>query len=434
MTMMGVKRGTNAFSSAKQDTNFRDEKAENTGADEFKKAFGDQALGDVANKVADKNYVDPSKKLRAVGNNQMDKDAFFKMMLAQMKHQDPTNPMQSHEMAAQLAQFTSLEQLNNIHQVLGDMAKKQEPVSNYQALNLIGKKISGDSSKLTRTAGDTKHDLNFELMGDAAKATITVKNADGGIVKKVEIGQLKKGANSLEWNGLGDDGMPARPGEYHMSIEARSDTGTKVYAKTSFDGRITGLNYTPEGPILIVGKQTIKLSDVKKIEEAGPMDMNQGQPLGAAAAGGAAAGAAGGISLPGMPPGMTLPPGFKLPNGLSLTPPTSQGAAKAGNKMPNAPGSESGGGAQGASPGSDVLANLTSKPASAPTVQAAATVPAATQASASQQTQAASAQPVAQQEEFIPPAEDYEPQQLAGNINDVPMEQGLLNRLAKETK
>lgn len=268
MSVMSVKRGTQAFSSAQQTSSLKSEKMNTENAAEFQKAFGDKDLGEVLNNVADPNWVDPKKKMRVAGDNTLDKDAFLKLMLAQMKHQDPTNPMQSHEMAAQLAQFTSLEQLNNINSTLESMQQAQAPAGNFQALAFIGKKVSGDSSKLTRAAGDTRHAFNFDLMSDAAKVSATVKDAGGNVIRKLDFSDLKKGTNSIEWNGLTEEGLPARPGEYKVVIEARASNGSKVYAKTSFEGRITGLNYTSQGPVLMVGGQSIKLSDVKKIEEA----------------------------------------------------------------------------------------------------------------------------------------------------------------------
>jgi flagellar basal-body rod modification protein FlgD len=280
MSVMGVKTGLNVFSSAKPSTSMKSEGVSNASAGDFEKAFGDQGVGDVLNKIADPNWVDPSKKMRVAGNNQMDKDAFLKLMLAQMKHQDPTNPMQSHEMAAQLASFTSLEQLNNINTTLEGMSKAQSPNAGYQALALMGKKVSGDATKLTRAVGDTRHEFNFELLGDAQKVNAVVKDEAGNVVRKLELGEMKKGRNTIDWNGMTDEGMPARPGEYKISIEAQSSQGTKVYAKTSFEGRITGMSYTPEGPVLLVGSQTVKLSDVRKIEEIGPEELLQSKPMG----------------------------------------------------------------------------------------------------------------------------------------------------------
>jgi flagellar basal-body rod modification protein FlgD len=253
-------------------------------AGDFQKAYGDQAIGDVLNKISDPNWQDPSKKVRAVGNNSLDKDAFFKLMLTQMKNQDPTNPMQSHEMAAQLAQFSSLEQLNNIGKGIEGLNQTQAGQGNFGALSFIGKIVSGDASKITRATGDTEHGFNFVIGADAQKTKVIVKDATGKTVRELEPGALKKGANSIKWNGLTTEGLPARPGEYKFSVEATGNGGQKVYAKSSFEGRISGVDFSPTGPMVIVNGQSIKLSDVKKIQDPGIVESQQNRtsatPLG----------------------------------------------------------------------------------------------------------------------------------------------------------
>lgn len=236
MAVMNVKRGTTDFAKTEQTSSMKTDAVNQNAAQEFKKAFGDQDLGQVLNKVADSNWIDPTKKARGVGNPELGKDAFMKMMLTQMKNQDPTNPTPSHEMAAQLAQFSSLEQLNNINQSIEGLAKAQAPNSNYQALAFIGKKVSGDSSKVIRGKGDTTHGFSFDLMGDATKVKVSIKDAQGATVRQLEYASMPKGKNAIEWNGLQTDGTPARAGEYRFQIEATSPAGTKVYAKTSFEG------------------------------------------------------------------------------------------------------------------------------------------------------------------------------------------------------
>lgn len=329
---MNVKRGTATFTKSGDNASFKTEGVHESGAEDFKKAFGDLSVGDIANKAADPNWVDPTKKVRGTGNNEMGKDAFMKLMLAQMKNQDPTNPTPSHEMAAQLAQFTSLEQLSNINTTLEGMKEAQAPSSNYQALGFIGKKVSGDSAKVTRGKGDTKHAFNFELMDNAKEVHVQVKDAAGNVLRKYDVPNLKKGQNSIEWNGLDETGAPARAGEYKFTIEAKSPAGLKVYAKTAFSGRISGLSYGSDGPILMVGDQSIKLTDVKKIEDMGPE-----------------------ATIPQMP----LQAGAGIPKILAQAP---------------------------------------------------------------QQ----------QQDEEIPPAPDADEGLMPNNLDDIPMEQGLLNQLAKE--
>ncbi len=263
---MNVKTGTQTWSKAEQASSLKTDNTQFLDPKDLDKALGNQNLGEVLNKVADPNWVDPVK-ARKVGNNQLDKDAFLKLMLAQMKHQDPTNPMQSHEMAAQLAQFTSLEQLNNINSTLETMKNAQSPQTNYQALSFIGKKVSGDSSKLVRAGGDKGHDISVTLGADAADVNVQVTDAEGNVIRTLVQKNLKKGQTAINWNGLDEDGQAARPGEYRFKFEALSATGTKIFTKTDFDGKITGLNFTPEGPVLMVGSQTVRLQDVKKIYE-----------------------------------------------------------------------------------------------------------------------------------------------------------------------
>jgi flagellar basal-body rod modification protein FlgD len=267
--MMNVKLGTTTWNKSGGGESLHTDQAQTLSATDRDKALGSEDVGAVLNKIADPNWVEPSK-MRKAGGNQLDKDAFMKLMLTQMKYQDPSSPMQSHEMAAQLAQFTSLEQLSNINTTLAGMKQQQTPQINYQALNFIGKKVSGDSSKLTRVAGDKEHEFHFNISNDAMKAKIAITDTEGNVVKKMDLANLKKGENSVKWNGLADDGMEARPGDYIFSVEASASNGSRVFSKTDFEGKITGLNYTPTGPVLLVGQQAIRMADVKRIEEASP--------------------------------------------------------------------------------------------------------------------------------------------------------------------
>lgn len=71
--------------------------------------------------------------------------------------------------------------------------------------------------------------------------------------------------NSVSWNARDDKGFEARPGDFRVFINAKSDTGKVVPAKTDISGKITGVNLTAQGPVLMVGNQSVKLADVKQI-------------------------------------------------------------------------------------------------------------------------------------------------------------------------
>lgn len=270
--MVNAKLGVNAFGA----TNVKPESsgASNLSATD-KAKIGEEDVGAVLNKLADANWQDPSKKVRTTGNSNLDKDAFFKLMLAQMKNQDPTNPMKSHEMAAQLASFSSLEQMSNMNKTLEEMKNGQKPAENFQALNLIGKAVAGDSSKVVRTVNDKDHDFRFNLPMEASEVSVKVRDGEGNVIRTYNLKGLKPGDNKLTWNGEDDRAMKALPGEYQFMAEAKGMDGKKIAIKTDFDGVITGVSYSAEGPVLNVGKQSIRFRDVKKITDPRLMSNDQ---------------------------------------------------------------------------------------------------------------------------------------------------------------
>jgi flagellar basal-body rod modification protein FlgD len=274
MGVVNVGRSTQAFGKTEAPLESSN-KASNLSAAELKQLGGDN-VGEVLNKIADPNWVDPSKKMRSVGNDKLDKDAFFKLMLTQLKNQDPTSPMKSHEMAAQLANFSGLEQMSNMNQTLTEMKNGQKPLEQFQALNFIGKAVGGDSAKITRAKGDKDHDFRFSLKNPAAKVEIRIRNNDTGeTIRKIDLQKLKEGENKFVWNGQNDKGQPAPVGNYQMFAEAYDAAGAKQVIKTDFEGIITGVNYSAEGPVLMVGNQSVRMKDIKKIQDPSLMKNDQ---------------------------------------------------------------------------------------------------------------------------------------------------------------
>lgn len=276
--MMSVKGGTQTWTTAPQQSSLKGDNTQNVSAADAEKYFQGENIGDVLNKVADPNYIDSSKKARTVGNPELGKDAFMTLLLTQMKNQDPTNPLKSHEMAAQLAQFTQLEKLQNIDSGIAGLRKDGQPNMNFQALAFIGKTITTDNSKVSRADTESTHDVRFTLPGDAQVLKMTVKDASGNPIRNLEFKNLKTGKNELNWNGMTDDGSKAAPGEYSVSFEAVGSNGRKMHIETKTEGVISGVNFTPKGPQLLVGKQVVSMEDVKSISETSVPEM---QTLGA---------------------------------------------------------------------------------------------------------------------------------------------------------
>lgn len=234
------------------------------GAGEFEKAYGDQSLGEVLNKIADPSWVEPSQ-MRQVGNPTLDKDAFMRLMLHQMQNQDPTNPLKSHEMAAQLAQFSSLEQMSNINETLQNMNTQQSAARQFDVMQFIGKTVTGDSSRFTRLQGEKAHELSFHLPQDATNTVIKIRDEEGNIVKELRIPGLKAGENSVVWNGVTEQGLEGRSGEYRFEIEATGGGNRRLAVDTKFEAPVTGVKFVRGEPVLLVGHKTVKVHEVQAI-------------------------------------------------------------------------------------------------------------------------------------------------------------------------
>lgn len=279
-TTMGTKLNTKTWSD-KPETDLRNSEAPSLTPGQ-KEKIGAEDLTAILNKAADKNWVDSSRRVAGHGNAQMDKDAFFKLMLAQLKNQDPMNPMKNHEMAAQLAQFSSLEQMTNMNATLSKIEGRQEHPTDFQALNLIGKTVAGDSSRLVRTQFDKDNEFNFELPQNAAEVDVRLMSSKGDVVRNYKLTNLQAGTNKVVWNGKDEAGVSQPEGEYFFQVDAKSNLGTKIPVKTEFQGEITGISFSAEGPVLQVGSQTIKMKDVRQITDSSAKknDQNLKNPTG----------------------------------------------------------------------------------------------------------------------------------------------------------
>lgn len=231
-----------------------------------------EAAGDTANRIANitQSGAKPARVVTGKGNPNLDKDAFFKLMLTQVQNQDPTSPLKSHEMSAQLAQFSSLEQMSNIHSVLDDMKKAQGHDSQYQALDMIGKVVSGDNSKIDRMTGDAKHDISFNLGDSAVELKVAISDAQGKIVKVFDMANQAKGNVTVAWDGKDNDGNLMPPGAYKMNAEGKNLQGHKISVDPTFKGAVTGVQFTERGPVVMIDKKSVPFKDIKQIEVEKP--------------------------------------------------------------------------------------------------------------------------------------------------------------------
>lgn len=190
----------------------------------------------------------------------LDKDSFMKLFVAQMQHQDPLKPMEAYEISAQLAQFSSLEQLYNLNENMNNMIAYQTSQNNLQLLSLINKKVEVVTDKLTLQGGKAT-EARYELGEEATSCAIKIYGEDGTCVRSLNLGSRDAGSYTLDWDGKDQKGAILPDGRYSFDVVANDATGNEVPVNTSICGRITGLDF--EG-----GITTLVLEDGSKVSVA----------------------------------------------------------------------------------------------------------------------------------------------------------------------
>ncbi len=199
----------------------------------------------------------------ATGGNVLGKDDFMTLLIKQLSHQDPLNPMDSSEFTSQLTEFSSLEELVNIKESLSGVLAYQQSMQNATVANLIDKTVetNGDSFYMQDNA-----EVGYELDRDASSVIISVHDSSGAMVWSGETGQQMAGMNAFKWNGTDINGNQLPAGKYTFSIDAKDFSGNAVEASTIEKGLVTGISFEDGRTFLTLDEnRKINLSDIRSI-------------------------------------------------------------------------------------------------------------------------------------------------------------------------
>ncbi len=199
-------------------------------------------------------------------NDDLGKDAFMELLVAQLRNQDPLEPMDGQQMIAQLSELTGVEKLVAIEDRLGTLESIATGGANAQTPNLIGKSLTADTSGVT--LGDFGGaDVAFSAPSAATQITATVRNAQGFAVRTIQLGHTAPGAHQLTWDGYADDGARAPRGEYRFELHGTSESGDPVAIETRVTGVVQQVSYSKGYPELSVNGSTVVLGDVISIHQ-----------------------------------------------------------------------------------------------------------------------------------------------------------------------
>jgi flagellar basal-body rod modification protein FlgD len=194
------------------------------------------------------------------------KDAFLQLLVTQMKNQNPLDPQDNTQFVAQLAQFSSLESMQNLTSTVDSIASSYKSSQALQASSLVGRSVIIDAGA---TSVDTAKGMNGTVVVPAASSMTTVKvyDAQANLVKTIDLGASTGGKVNFAWDGKTDDGTVAPAGNYSFqasgTIEGKN-TGLTTYLPATVSSVTLGVNGA-ETTLNLASGTTVALSKVQTI-------------------------------------------------------------------------------------------------------------------------------------------------------------------------
>lgn len=193
---------------------------------------------------------------------------FLLLLVTQLSNQDPLNPMDGQEFAAQLAQFSSLEQLIGI----GDQLTDNNTVSGLlaQSMNsgvaagLIGKEVEAEGHDIIVSDGKTS-EISYELGEAASNISIEIKDASGQLIRTIDVGQRSQGEHEFKWDGKDAEGNDVANGKYTIDLKATDSDGNDVNSRSFMKGKADRITFGPEGILVWIGQTSIPLGSVRSV-------------------------------------------------------------------------------------------------------------------------------------------------------------------------
>lgn len=212
----------------------------------------------------------------STGNVQsLGKDDFLQLMITKLQYQDPLNPMQDEDFIAQLAQFSSLEQMNNIADGINESNQwdflQMQSINNTMAAGLIGKDVKAEYDGVY-VDDNNNPKITFTLDEYAEDVDLTIRDADDQVVAHLSAHDLQSGVNSIEWDGCDTLGNRVDSGYYTVEAKGTGASGATVEPRLFLVGRVETIVYREGAAFLRVNGTEIPLGDITAVGEPGAFD------------------------------------------------------------------------------------------------------------------------------------------------------------------
>lgn len=203
---------------------------------------------------------------KASGTDTLGKDTFLQLLVTQLQNQNPLDPQDNSEFVAQLAQFSSLESMQTLNDTVDTLLGNYTSTQALQASSLVGRTVIAEGDSATVAAG-TGFTGQVDVASSTTDLTVSVYDADGNIIKNIDLGAQSAGSASFTWDGTDNDGLAVDAGTYTIKATATVD-GEEVAQTTylpSVVNSVTVGSTAGSYTLNLANGESIALSDVKTI-------------------------------------------------------------------------------------------------------------------------------------------------------------------------
>lgn len=190
-------------------------------------------------------------------------DRFLKLLVTQMKNQDPLNPLDNAEITSQMAQLSTVTGIDKLNSTVEALGNSMLAAQSLQAVSMIGHPVlfSGDGMVL----GNGNAYAAVDLAQPADKLTVSIDDASGRTVRTLQLGAQDSGIVDLAWDGLTDGGTVAPDGRY--TLRAVSELGGQKRDSATLEyGLVNSVAQSQSGVTVNVGTAgDISLAAVRQI-------------------------------------------------------------------------------------------------------------------------------------------------------------------------
>ena len=152
-------------------------------------------------------------------NDQLLQEDFLKLMVAQLKNQDPMKPMESGEFLGDIAQFGTVSGIQDLQESFASLSSSIQSSQALQAAALVDRQVLVPMNRGQLESGGAISGA-VDLPASTSQLTLGVYDSAGTLVRRISMGSQPAGLAQFQWDGLADNGTYAQPGLYQVRAEA----------------------------------------------------------------------------------------------------------------------------------------------------------------------------------------------------------------------